>query len=1055
MDKEKRIYTIATAHLDTIWNWDFEYVINNYLKNTLDENFEMFETYPDYRFNFEGAYRYELFEEYYPKKFEKLKKYVQEGKWNVTGSSYENGDVNVPSPESLFRNILYGNNYFRKTFGKTSNDIYLPDCFGFGWALPSIAKHANLKGFSTQKLSWGSAYGCPFDIGVWTGVNGDSIFASLDAKSYCTVYKEVRTNKELSKKLNNNISKFSFPWTFGYHGVGDVGGAPKKESIETVSKEIAQNGTHEIKVLASTPTEFFDDLSNLDPVEIGKLPKWNNELVMTNHGVGSYTSRAFGKRYNRKNEELADVAERASVIASALCGVTYPAKTLEKAWKRTIAHTFHDDITGTSVERAYQRSWNDYILSANQFSNVIEGSNAEVIRNIDTSWTKGVALTVFNSLEHERSSVVDFKIPSNGYKFVRVFDDKGRELPSQVNSIEDDTINACVFLNVQGLGYKVVDVLYSYEPCKIQTGVRASGNIIENFKYIVRVNSDGDICSIIDKTLNYKELLEKPIRYELNKYNGDKSYPAWELTYDEVMKYPWEFAEYGQIFLVENGPARVTLKVVQFAGKSTFTYYVSLEAGGQWVSVKNEVEWREFKRVLHNGFKLNVKNNTAVFDLGLGTISRKKANKKLYSVPAQKWADISDKRQKCGVSIFSDSKYGWIMKDEHTLRLTVVHSPKNFYRSDSCQGMMDFGLNKYGYAIYSHEGDYTNATQFNARAFNQPMTAYVTNKHNGAISSGYSFGSISNKDVIIRAIKKAENSNEIIVRVNEGANKNADNVELTLGSGIASAKEVFASEEEIKTADVVNGKLVFSLAPYEVKTFALTLEPCTVGAAGRSEAVELPYNINILSYNGDEETAPIHSINANVPAELYPDEIECCGVKFKPSQTRDGYNAVVCSGQKIKVSGNRFCFVGASLYGDKAYNFGVGKNLTGIKVQSINERIGTWDLYNLAETAHIKQDKLAWESTHSHLKGQDIAAAQLYFFMYEINTENVDEITLPEDSGLLIIAATSIFENRQVRLCTELIDKVEKRPYDYSMTKSEYKEYKKLKKKSTKTPNKS
>ena len=1053
MNKEKRIYTIATAHLDTIWNWDFEYVIDNYLKNTLDDNFAMFEKYPDYRFNFEGAYRYELFEEYYPEKFEQLKKYVHDGRWNITGTSYENGDVNVPSPEHLFRNILYGNNYFRKTFGKTSNDIYLPDCFGFGWALPSIAKHANLKGFSTQKLSWGSAYGCPFDIGVWTGVNGDSIFASLDGRSYCTTYKEVRKNKELSKKLNSNISKYSFPWTFGYHGVGDVGGAPKEQSIATVSREIAQNDTSDTKVLASSPTEFFDDLSQLDPTDLNKLPKWNNELVMTNHGVGSYVSRAFSKRYNRKNEELADMAEKASVIASTLCGTSYPSKTLEKAWKRTIAHTFHDDITGTSVERAYKRSWNDYILSANQFSNVYEGSTADVVRNMDTSWTKGIALVINNTLEQERSAVVDFTVPDAGYKYVRVYDSNGRELPSQVNSIDENGVNACVFVSVKGLGYKTLDVLYSYEPCTLNTGVRASANVIENFKYIVTINHDGDISSIIDKTLNNKELLEKPIRYELNKYEGAKEYPAWELTYKEVMKYPWEFAEYGEISLVENGPARVTLKVEQIANKSTFTYYVSLAAGGQWVSVYNEVEWREFKRVLHNGFRFTVRNSEAMFDLGLGAISRKKANKKLYSVPAQKWADISDKRQKCGVSVLSDSKYGWIMKDEHTLRLTVVHSPKNFYRHDSVQGMLDFGHNRYGYAIYSHEGDYTNGTQFAARAFNQPMAAFITNRHNGAIGTEYSFGSISNRDVIIRAIKKAENSNEIIVRVNEGANKTAENVELSLSNGIISAKEVYATEDEIKPADVVDGKLVFSLAPYEVKTFALTLAPAFVGAAGRQECVELPYNINILSYNGDEQTPAIHSIGVNVPAELYPDEFDCCGVKSKPSQIRNGENAVICAGQKIKVSGNRFCFVAASLYGDKAYNFGVGGEQTGIKVQSINERIGAWDLYNLAETAYIKTDKLAWESTHSHTNGKDNAAAQLYFFMYEINTENVDEITLPEDSGLLIIAATQVYENRAVRLATALYDRIEKRPFDYKMSRSEYKEYKKLKKKFTKKPN--
>lgn len=1055
MNNEKRIYTIGTAHLDTVWNWDFEYVIGTCLKNTLNDNFALFEKYPDYKFNFEGSYRYELFEEYYPEKFEQLKKYVDEGRWNVCGSCYENGDVNVPSPESLFRNILYGNRYFEKTFGKKSNDIYLPDCFGFGWALPSIASHANLKGFSTQKLSWGSAYGCPFDIGVWTGVNGQSIFASIDAKSYCTSYKNVRTNSDLTKKLNKNITKFSLPWTMGYHGVGDVGGAPKESSVKTVCDEIAKNDSSDIKVLSASTNEFFDDMSNRAPEENARLPRWNNELVMTNHGVGSYTSRAFSKRYNRKNEELADIAERNSVIASNVCSLKYPKETLERAWKRTIAHTFHDDITGTSVQRVYQRSWNDYILSANQFSSCYEAACGEVIKNMDTSWTKGIAVAVNNSIEQDRFSVVDITVPNVGYKFVRVFDKNGREVPSQVNFIDNNYLYVSFCANVKGLGYKIYDVLYSYEPCNMNTGLRANNNVIENFKYIVTVNKNGDISSIIDKTLDKKELLNKPIRFELNKYIGDKSYPAWEHTYKEVMKYPWEFAEKGEVSLVENGPARITLKVVQKCNKSTFTYYVSLSAGCQWVSVYNEVEWREFKRILHNGFNFTVKSDKATFDLGLGAITRGKANKKLYSVPAQKWADISDSTQDCGVSVFSDSKYGWVMKDEQTLRMTVVHSPKYYYRNDSVQGMLDFGLNRYGYAIYSHKGNYTNGTQFNARAFNQPMAAFITNNHTGALGDEYSFGYVDNSSVIIRAIKKAEDSDEIIVRVNEGANSHVKDAKLKFGKGIISAREMYASEEDMGPATVVDGNLVFSLAPYEVKTFALTLEPCKITGAAVQNSIDLPYNVDILTYNSDRAATSIHAIDVSIPAEIYPENIECSGVNFKTSDVRGGNNALLCDGQTIKVSGNKLCLVCASLYGDKPYTFKIGDKEISLKVQAIEEKIGGWDLYDLAETAFIKTDKLAWECTHTHSADKDNIASQLFFFMYEINTDGINEITLPEDNGLLILAATEVYENNTVRLNSQLYDRISKRPFDFKMSRKERNTVKKLKKKSKRPLNKS
>ena len=1054
MTEEKRIYTIATAHLDTVWNWDFEYVIETCIPKTLDDNFALFEKYPNYRFNFEGAYRYELMEEYYPEKFEKLKEYIKEKRWNVTGSCYENGDVNVPSPELLFRNVLYGNGYFERKFGVRSNDIFLPDCFGFGWALPAIAEHANLKGFSTQKLSWGSAYGVPFDIGIWTGSNGKSIFASLDAKSYCTTFKKVRTNDKLLKKLNKNIKNFDFNWTFGYHGVGDVGGAPKEASVKTVEEEIAENPSSEIKVLSSTPTEFFDDLSSLDLSTVSRLPVWNNELVMTNHGVGSYTSRSFSKRCTRRCEELADMAERSSVIASSVCGAKYPSTELEKSWKRVIAHTFHDDLTGTSVERVYKRSWNDYIASLNQFSNAFEGASAEIVKNMDTSWTKGVAVVVSNSLEQPRMAPVDITIPYVGYNFIRVFDKAGRELPSQVNYVDNSVIKATVCVNVPALGFKVLDVLYSYQPCSMNTGVRVNGNTLENHKYIVSINKNGDISSIIDKTLGSVELLEKPIRFELNKYKGAFMYPAWELRYDEVMRYPWEFAEKGISEIVETGPARATIKVTQTVGKSTFTYYVSLSAGGKTVNVFNEIEWREFKRVLHNGFYLTAKNESAVYDLGLGTISRKRATKKLYSVPAQKWADISDPEKNYGVSILSDSKYGWIMKDNKSLRLTVVHSPKHYYRNDSVQGMMDFGLNRYGYAIYSHKGDFTEGTQFEARCFNQPMAVFTSDKHVGALGSEYSFGVIGNNDVIIRALKKSEETNEVIIRVNESAGRRADRVEVFLGKGILSAREVYATEEEIGEATVLDGRLVFDLAPYEVKTFALTLLSCNVSSREEQTVVPLPYNIKATSFNSDRSEGIIPTINVSIPSEIFPKVIDCCGVRFETGNVHDEFNALVCNGQRIKTKGKKLYFIAASLYGDRAYDFGLGDTArTSIKVNAVNERIGGWDLYNLAETAFIKTGKLAWECTHTHSKSGDNVASRLFFFMYEINTERFDEVVLPCDSGLIILAATESNDAHLVRLNTALYDRVENRPFDFKLKGKEKRQHKRRLRNSKRKPN--
>jgi alpha-mannosidase len=197
LTKQPTLYVVGYAHLDTEWRWEYPLVINEYLRKTMEDNFKLFDKYPHYVFNFSGANRYRLMKEYYPANFEKMKQYVKEGRWFPAGSSMEEGDVNTPSAETIIRQILYGNDWFRKEFGKASAEYMLPDCFGFPSSLPTILAHSGVKGFSTQKLVWGSSApgggpesteqtpeGTPFNVGVWVGPDGESVLAGLNPGSY-------------------------------------------------------------------------------------------------------------------------------------------------------------------------------------------------------------------------------------------------------------------------------------------------------------------------------------------------------------------------------------------------------------------------------------------------------------------------------------------------------------------------------------------------------------------------------------------------------------------------------------------------------------------------------------------------------------------------------------------------------------------------------------------------------------------------------------------------------------------------------------------------------
>lgn len=1028
---EKRIYTCATAHLDTIWNWDFKHTVSVCLFNTLHDNFSLFEKYADYKFNFEGSYRYELFEEYYPEEFKKLKEYIAAGRWNVAGSAYENGDVNVPSPEALFRNILYGNGYFYKTFGKRSKDIYLPDCFGFGYALPSIIRHSNLTGFTTQKLTWGSAYGTPFDIGKWFGVNGKYCFACVRPDEYVKTYKEIREKKDNKEKLQENEQKYDLPWTFSFHGAGDQGGAPEESSVKVLEKEMADNGKNPIRVLSERSDKIYDDLEALPEEAKNKLPCWNNELLMRDHGAGGYTSRAIGKRLNRKGEELCDMTERSAAAGTYLGGMVYPQKQMEKAWKRIIAHQFHDDLPGTSVQRAYRRSWNDYFLSLNQLEKEYTHSTGTVARALDTSWCKGTPIVINNSIEQERKDIVEFSIKSYSGKELQATDCTGKTFPVQILESKGHNARAAFIADVPSLGFKVYDITEATEKRDKNSVLKISKNSIENEKYIVSINENGEISQIHDKILK-KDLLTAPICHQLIPYKGSKAWPAWELTYKSITTKEYKTPVLESIRILYDGPVTVALKITSKYGNSVFDTIVSLNAGGKSVKVMNEVEWWEQATLYKDRFSLSAHNDKASYDLGLGVIERDTNSDKLFEVPAQKWADISEKD--FGTGIISDCKYGWDKPDDHTLRMTVLHTPSKNFQCNSMQSLMDIGLNIYGFAVCSHGTD-KEELQTEARKFNQPLTSVETDCHKGILPGVYSFGKISHDNIILRALKKAEETDEIVVRFNEGANKKTENIHFSLGEGIISAKEIYASEEIKDNAKIENGELIFDLDPYDIKSFALTLKPSekTIEEL-HFENISLPYNTNIYSKNNLKEKLVINDYKElSLPIEIKPEKIKYNGIDF----TLSDKGAVSCKGQRIALDEkfDEIYLLAYSKTDDHTSAFKTDGKTNNLLIESGYEYPGQWDLAGMEQAAHIKDCDFAFEFTHAHNeRGADVTAKQTFIFCYTLSAKGVKELTLPDDRNIIILSAAGRTKASAEKLLTPLYRRISDRKYEDKMT---------------------
>ncbi len=1024
---EKTVHAVATAHLDTQWRWTIQTTINEYIPNTLTRNFELFEKYPGYHFSFEGAFRYMLAKEYYPQEYKKLKQYITADRWHVCGSSLDATDTHMPSPESHIRSILLGNGYFKKEFGKSSKDIFLPDCFGFGYALPSIAVHCGLKGFSTQKLTWGSAYGLPFDIGMWEGVDGSKVVAAINPGEYVGDLKEdLSKDEKILQTINNQGAKTGLYMAYKYFGTGDTGGAPKESSVAILEKSLHSDGP--VKVV-SAPADLLS--RQLTEAQKEKLTHYRGELLMTTHGTGCYTSQAAMKRWNRKNELLADAAERAAVSAEWLGVLPYPHEKLNAAWTRFIWHQFHDDITGTSLPEAYPFSWNDEIISLNQFSAVLENSVAAIASMLNTQ-VKGKPVVVYNPLAIARQDVAEANLDNTNWKSVRVFDKNGIETPSQIV----DTQNGKKVLFIASLppvGFKVYDIRPADKPFKEDPGLKISATSLENARYLIKVNNDGDVASIYDKSLK-KEILSAPAQLQmLNNYSPE--WPAWEITYEAVSAKPRNHVKGpAKIEIVESGPVRVSFKVTRQAEGSTFIQYIRLYNGDaqERIDFDTAIDWQSKNTLLKAAFALSAKNPLATYDLGLGAIDRGNNNKQLYEVPGQQWADLTDADGQYGVAILNDCKYGWDKPDDHTLRLTLLHTPDPGNRYQD-QANLDLGQHVMTYSVMAHAASGREDVVWQAARLNQPLLSFTTTAHKGSLEE-LSLVQSSQKQVAIRAVKKAEDSDEYVVRLQELCGQPARAVSIRFTQPILAAREVNGSEEPISDLKVTNGQVQVDLMPYQPKAIAVKLQNAHAKQKPiRCEMLALAFNTDGISYNEKRQDGDFDGKGHAFAAELLPEIVDCDAVSFRIGPKEAGKNNMLTpSGQSLTLPQgdfNRVYVLAAAVNGDQPAVFKIDGQPVRLAIQDGSEKIGQWcsrisNTYATSLTridgkpasletmahAYIKRDRIAWVGGHRHntALNKDEAYVFSYLFKYRLDIKPGSRtLTLPDNKHLRILAITA------------------------------------------------
>lgn len=1142
LSRRPTLYVVGYAHLDTEWRWEYPQVINEYIRNTMEDNFRLFETYPHYIFNFSGANRYRFMKEYFPQDFALVRKYVAEGRWFPAGSSMEEGDVNNPSAEAIIRQILYGNNWFRKEFGVASAEYMLPDCFGFPASLPTILAHSGVKGFSTQKLTWGSSadgggpesleqtpQGTPFNVGVWVGPDGETVLAGLNPGSYSggietdlsgplppaqpdanledlqnkvgKLQKQLQearhSHQQIDEKeikefvlLRNrenalvqgdrdiNFKRYQGDWAarvmqngkitgvftdYHYYGTGDIGGSPNEESVKNLEAIITKGrtslpppdelflerqqqhpqwpevsvGDGPVQVISSHADQMFLDIT---PEQAARLPRYTGEMELTNHSAGSLTSEAYQKRWLRKEELLADAAEKTSVAAKWLGARPYPLDRLNDAWTLVMGGHFHDLAAGTATPRSYEFAWNDDVIALNQFAGVLTNATEGVSAALNTE-TKGVPLVVFNQLNIPREDLVEAKIdfPGGLPKAAHVLAPDGKELPAQISD------GKVLFLaSVPSVGFGVYDVLSGAAPAST-SHLRVSQNELENDFYRVRLNSDGDVASIFDKKIG-RELLSAPARLAIS-YDNPSQWPAWNMDWNQEQAPPKVYVSGpAKIRIAESGPVRVALEVMRDTAGSHFVQKISLSAGdaGKRVEFGNVIDWTTRQSNLKATFPLTASNHLATYNWDIGTVERPTAEPKKFEVPSHQWIDLTDASDEFGATILTDCKNGSDKPDDHTIRLTLIRTPGTAGGYPD-QGTQDIGHHEFIYGIAGHAEGWRDAqSDWQGQRLNAPLIAFEASSHPGSLGKSFSLLKVSNPRIRVLALKKAELSDEFIVRLVELDGKPQPNVRISFAAPIAAAREVNGQEQPVGPAKLADGVLLASFGAYQPRTFALRLgAPSITLVSTHSAPVSLHYDLAAATDDGDASTTGFDGKGDSLPAEMLPSKITFNDVHFQPASAKTGVpDAVIAHGQAIDLpSGpyNRVYVLAASSDGDQKVAFDIDGKKSELTVEDWGGFIGQWDdrIWSSTDTSNdnygdmiglrpgfIKRADLAWYCDHHHdPAGRNVPYAYSYIFGYAIDLPpGAKTLTLPDNDKIRVLAISVANENPAVIPAQPLYD---------------------------------
>jgi alpha-mannosidase len=809
------IHATGHAHIDVAWLWTLGQTRRK-SERTFHNVIRYMEQFHHYHFSQSQPQLYQFIEEDQPQLFNQIKKLVSEGRWEPMGGMWVEADCNLSGSESLARQFLLGRTYYKDKFGENAETpvLWLPDVFGYAWALPQLIKQAGLKYFMTIKIGWNQYNRLPYDTFLWQGIDGTQILTHFSTvkelgSSYASTYNSMANPQEALGTWNNFQQKELHQDLLMAYGFGDGGGGPTLEMMENL--EIMHDFPALPRVQHSSVKKFFESIESVKTSKM--LPVWNGELYLEYHR-GTYTSQAQMKKRNRKNEFIIHDVEFLASLASSLDKTyQYPVEEINDAWRTICLHQFHDILPGSSIGEVYQEAMEAY----DSLEKTLQSVQKEALLILSKYYSGDILLA--NPTSFPQNELVFIKDLPDG-----TFFRESVQLPTQKT-------NAGSWIHPGNLPpYSITPIEYQQNRSEETTShematTEDSGIELENDLIKLKFNGTGDLVSIFDKEEKRELLPSHSIANQFQLFEDRPlTYDAWDIDifYDDKVEYAHPV---DSIKSIESGPLRQTIELKRKIANSSYTQTISISSNSKKIDFDTSIDWQERFKLLKVAFPVNILSPIATYDIQWGNVQRSTHRNTSwdwarFETCAHKWVDLSEGNY--GISLMNDCKYGHDIQG-NVIRLSLLRGPT------IPDPNADLGVHQFKYSLFPHTGNWDERTQSSAYALNDPIIVFDLSSTNiekqsseNNINLALPFFSTDCTNVVIETIKKAEDGLGFIIRLYESQRKRGP-VQIKSFAPILSAWETNLLEEDQVQYHVSNHHIVMEIKPYEIKTIRIHL----------------------------------------------------------------------------------------------------------------------------------------------------------------------------------------------------------------------------------------